>query len=85
LDSARHRKSDRKTNGVVFVEVCDDEELLEENYRYKISSGPDFDGMPAEEALADCRARVKRITPIDYEQPTISMSYGKVFNLRRRN
>jgi predicted kinase len=37
---------DRKeTIGVVFVEsVCDDQELLEENYRYKISSSPDFAG-----------------------------------------
>jgi predicted kinase len=39
-------RPDRKeTIGVVFVEsVCDDQELLEANYRYKISSCPDFAG-----------------------------------------
>lgn len=35
--------------GVVFVEsICDDQELLEENYRYKISSSPDFAGFDKE-------------------------------------
>lgn len=71
-----------KPTGVVFVEsLCDDQELLEENYRYKISSSPDFDGMPTEEALADLRARVKKYED-QYETITDdSMSYIKVFNL----
>lgn len=71
-----------KPTGVVFVEsVCDDQELLEENYRYKISSSPDFDGMPTEDALADLRARVKKYED-QYETITDdSMSYIKVFNL----
>jgi 6-phosphofructo-2-kinase len=39
-------RPDRKeTIGVVFVEsICDDQELLEANYRFKISSCPDFAG-----------------------------------------
>jgi hypothetical protein len=71
-----------KPTGVVFVEsLCDDEELLEENYRYKISSSPDFDGMPAEEALADLRSRVKKYADQYETIADDSMSYIKVFNL----
>jgi 6-phosphofructo-2-kinase len=41
----------KETIGVVFVEsLCDDQELLEENYRYKISSSPDYIGVKAEGA-----------------------------------
>jgi 6-phosphofructo-2-kinase len=39
------RPNRKETIGVVFVEsICDDQELLEANYRYKISSCPDFAG-----------------------------------------
>lgn len=71
-----------KPTGIVFVEsVCDDEELLEENYSYKVSSSPDFDGMPKQDAIADLRARVKKYED-QYETITDdSMSYIKVFNL----
>jgi chaperonin cofactor prefoldin len=40
--------------------VCDDLELLEENYRYKTSVSPDFDGMTKEEAIQDLRTRVRK-------------------------
>jgi broad specificity phosphatase PhoE len=71
-----------KPTGVVFVEsICDDQELLEENYRYKISNSPDFDGMTQQEALSDLR---KRVTKYEEQYETItddSLSYMKVFNL----
>lgn len=68
--------------GIVFLEsLCDDQELLEENYRYKISSSPDFAGMTTEEALQDIRNRVVKYEA-QYETITDdSMSYIKIFNL----
>jgi 6-phosphofructo-2-kinase len=75
------KRGDKQT-GLVFVEsICDDEELLEENYRYKVSSSPDFDGMPVADALCDLRARVAKYEA-QYETITDdSLSYIKVFNL----
>lgn len=71
-----------KPTGVVFVEsICDDLELLEENYRYKVSNSPDFDSMSTEEALDDLRSRVRKYEE-QYETITDdSMSYIKIFNL----
>jgi 6-phosphofructo-2-kinase len=71
-----------KPTGVVFVEsLCDDKELLDENYRYKVSVSPDYAGVPEEEALTDLRERVRKY---EEQYETIaddSMSYIKVFNL----
>jgi hypothetical protein len=75
-------KRQGKATGVVFVEsICDDEELLEENYRYKVGSSPDFNGMPQEEAMADLRRRVAKY---EAQYETIDddrCSYIKIYNL----
>ena len=71
--------------GVLFLEsICDDQELLAENLKFKIESSPDFEGMSHEEALADLQARIQRYEaryePIeDHHQ-----SYIKIFNLSSR-
>lgn len=79
LDRCTRRE---KPTGVVFVEsICDDQELLEENYRYKVSSSPDFAGMPQDVALADLRARVKKYEEQYETVEDDSISYIKVFNL----
>ncbi len=71
-----------KVTGCVFVEsVCDDEELLEENFRFKVSHSPDYKGMSEKEAIADLRKRVQKY---EEQYETIeddSLSYIKVFNL----
>jgi 6-phosphofructo-2-kinase/fructose-2,6-biphosphatase 2 len=71
-----------KPTGVVFVEsICDDEDLLEENFRFKVLNSPDFEGMSEQEAVADLRNRVKKY---EEQYETIdddSLSYIKVFNL----
>jgi 6-phosphofructo-2-kinase len=71
-----------KPTGVVFIEsICDDQELLDENYRYKVSNSPDFAGMSKEEALQDLRTRVRKY---EEQYETIaddSLSYMKIFNL----
>lgn len=71
-----------KVTGCVFVEsVCDDEELLEENFRFKVSHSPDYKDMTQEEAIKDLRQRVKKY---EEQYETIeddTLSYIKVFNL----
>ncbi|GMH54044.1 hypothetical protein TrRE_jg7799, partial [Triparma retinervis] len=45
--------------GLVFVEsLCDDEGLLEDNFRLKVRNSPDFRGMTEEEAMRDLKIRV---------------------------
>jgi len=68
--------------GVIFVEsVCDDEEMLEENFRFKVQNSPDFEGMTIDEAIADLRERVAKY---EEQYETIqddTQSYIKIFNL----
>ena len=68
--------------GVVFVEsICDDKDLLEENFRQKIKISPDFAGMPFNEALKDLKARVKNYEDVYETLDDDGVSYIKVFNL----
>jgi hypothetical protein len=71
-----------KPTGVVFVEsICDDEELLVENFRFKVSNSPDYKDMDQGEAIQDLRKRVKKYEE-QYETITDdSLSYIKIFNL----
>ena len=71
-----------KPTGVVFVEsICDDTELLMENFRFKVSNSPDYKGMSQEEAIADLKMRVQKYEE-QYETITDdSLSYIKIFNL----
>ena len=60
-----------KPTGVVFVEsICDDEELLNENFRFKISNSPDYVNMSEKDAMDDLRARVKK-----YEEVSIQSAF----------
>lgn len=71
-----------KPTGVVFVEsICDDAELLMENFRFKVSNSPDYKDMDEEEAIKDLKVRVKKYEE-QYETITDdSLSYIKIFNL----
>lgn len=71
-----------KPTGVVFVEsVCDDEELLMENFKFKVTNSPDYKDMSEEEAIEDLKKRVKKYEE-QYETITDdSLSYIKIFNL----
>lgn len=71
-----------KPTGCVFVEsICDDEELIEENFRFKISNSPDYKGLSKDEALEDLKERVRKYEE-QYETITDdSLSYIKMFNL----
>ena len=88
-ECAKSDKETGRTTGVLFLEsICDDRELLEENFQVKISSSPDFDHMTKEEALEDLRARIatyeSRYETIDIVDPTHPISFIKIFNLSSR-
>ncbi|KAL3905860.1 MAG: hypothetical protein SGILL_009507, partial [Bacillariaceae sp.] len=76
------KRPGKPTVGVVFVEsICDDKELLDENFRFKISNSPDYAGMDEGEAMQDLRNRVKKYED-QYETITDdALSYIKIFNL----
>lgn len=71
-----------KPTGVVFVEsICDDEELLMENFKFKVSNSPDYKDMSEAEAIKDLKKRVKKYEE-QYETITDdSLSYIKIYNL----
>jgi hypothetical protein len=71
-----------KPTGCIFVEsICDDEELLTENFTFKISNSPDYKGVAKEEAMEDLKKRVEKYEEA-YETITDdSLSYIKIFNL----
>jgi broad specificity phosphatase PhoE len=76
----------KKHIGVLFLEsICDDPELLAENFKVKISSCPDFDGMTQEEALADLKQRIQkyeeRYEPLESH---LHQSFIKIYNLSSR-
>lgn len=71
-----------KPTGVVFVEsICDDDELLNENFRFKVLNSPDFTGMSEEEGMADIRNRVKKYEDQYETVDDDTQSYIKVWNL----
>eukprot|EP00814_Leptocylindrus_danicus_P003840 CAMPEP_0116042932 /NCGR_PEP_ID=MMETSP0321-20121206/26021_1 /TAXON_ID=163516 /ORGANISM="Leptocylindrus danicus var. danicus, Strain B650" /LENGTH=481 /DNA_ID=CAMNT_0003523577 /DNA_START=351 /DNA_END=1793 /DNA_ORIENTATION=+ len=68
--------------GVMFLEsVCDDQELLEENFKQKVAHSPDFAGMSREDAIADLRERVKKYEAAYETIEDDDLSYIKVYNL----
>lgn len=76
------QKRRNKPTGCVFVEsICDDEELLMENFRFKISNSPDYQGMSQEAALADLKNRVKKYEEAYETIDDDNFSYIKIFNL----
>ena len=71
-----------KPTGVVFLEsICDDNELLDENFRFKVLNSPDFTGMTEEEGMADIRQRAKKYEDQYETIDDDTQSYIKVWNL----
>mmetsp|Transcript_31279 Transcript_31279/g.30127 ORF Transcript_31279/g.30127 Transcript_31279/m.30127 type:complete len:502 (-) Transcript_31279:209-1714(-) len=71
-----------KPTGVIFVEsVCNDKELLEENFNFKIKHSPDYRDLDKLEAIADLK---RRCDNYERQYETIdddTLSYIKIFNL----
>jgi len=79
--TSQEKRGDKFT-GCIFVEsVCDDEELLEENFKFKVKNSPDFKGMTEKEAITDLRTRVQKYEAMYETIDDDSTSYIKVFNL----
>lgn len=71
-----------KPTGVVFVEsVCDDDDLMRENFHTKVITSPDYDGVPIEEAMADIMERSKKYEEAYETIDDDDVSYVKIFNL----
>ncbi|KAG7370178.1 bifunctional 6-phosphofructo-2-kinase [Nitzschia inconspicua] len=75
-----------KRIGVLFLEsICDDPELLAENFKVKIGSCPDFKGFSQQEALTDLNQRIQkyeeRYEPLEDHSHE---SFIKIFNLSSR-
>lgn len=71
-----------KPTGCVFLEsICDDEELLLENFKTKISCSPDYKGISEDDALADLKMRVAKYEDQYETVDDDRLSYIKIFNL----
>lgn len=71
-----------KATGVIFVEsICDDQELLDENFRFKVQNSPDYEGIALKDAIADLRSRVKKYEEMYETIDDDQQSYIKIFNL----
>lgn len=75
------RRVDKPT-GCVFIEsICDDNELLLENFKDKIANSPDYSSMPQEDAIADLQKRVQKYEEQYETIDNDAFSYIKIFNL----
>lgn len=81
VDMVHEHKVEREYH-VLFVEIiCDDPEVLETNYKNKVTNSPDFAGMKLEDAIKDLEERVKKYED-RYETITDdSLSYIKLYNM----
>mmetsp|Transcript_15861 Transcript_15861/g.28795 ORF Transcript_15861/g.28795 Transcript_15861/m.28795 type:complete len:543 (-) Transcript_15861:83-1711(-) len=71
-----------KPTGVVFIEsVCNDPDLMRENLLTKISTSPDYTGVPVEEAMVDIMNRCKKYEEAYESIEDDEISYIKIFNL----
>lgn len=87
-ECAKADAGSKRQTGVLFLEsICDDQELLQENFQVKIDSCPDFASMTNDEALEDLKTRIinyeARYETIDPTQQN-QQSYIKIFNLSSR-
>lgn len=71
-----------KPTGVIFIEsVCDDDDLMRENFHTKVVTSPDYEGVPIEEAMADIMERSKKYEEAYETIDNDDVSYVKIFNL----
>lgn len=75
-------KRSGKPTGVVFVEsICDDKDLLHENFMTKVNNSPDYKGIDVKEGMADLIMRVKKYEEAYETIEDDTQSYIKIFNL----
>ena len=76
------KRGEDKPTGCVFIEsICDDEELLMENYLDKVSNSPDYANMSKEDSIVDLKQRVQKYEEQYETMTTDELSYIKIYNL----
>ncbi|KAL7531155.1 hypothetical protein ACHAXR_003870 [Thalassiosira sp. AJA248-18] len=71
-----------KPTGVIFIEsICNDADLMRENLMTKVSTSPDYAGVPIEEAMADIMIRCEKYEEAYETIEDDEISYIKIFNL----
>jgi len=76
------KKRAGKPTGVVFVEsICDDVDLLNENFLTKVNTSPDYIGMDQKVAMEDLLTRVKKYEEAYETIEDDTQSYIKIYNL----
>ncbi|KAL7547373.1 hypothetical protein ACHAWF_010680 [Thalassiosira exigua] len=75
-------KRDGKPPGVIFIKsICDDADIMRENFLTKVSKSPDYADMSVEDALADIMNRSKKYEEAYETIEVDGISYIKIFNL----
>lgn len=81
-ECTRGIKRSGKPTGVVFVEsICDDKDLLHENFMTKVNNSPDYKGIDVKVAMADLISRVKKYEEAYETIEDDTQSYIKIYNL----
>lgn len=66
----------------MFLEsVCNDQALLERNYRAKLRFSPDYDGVGVDAALADFRARIRKYEAVYETMADRTAHYVKLIDM----
>uniref|UniRef100_A0A6U8IDL3 6-phosphofructo-2-kinase domain-containing protein n=1 Tax=Eutreptiella gymnastica TaxID=73025 RepID=A0A6U8IDL3_9EUGL len=79
------RECHAKNVAVVFIEsICDDPEVLHENFLNKVRHSPDFRGMTQFEAMADLMDRIQNYERVYETINDDSTTYIKLFNLQSK-
>lgn len=79
--TCRKRRAGKPT-GVIFVEsICDDVDLLNENFLTKVNTSPDYLGMDPKVAMEDLLVRVKKYEEAYETIEDDTQSYIKIYNL----
>lgn len=66
----------------MFLEsVCEDQEVLEKNYRLKMKYSPDYKGVEMEKALEDFRERISKYEAVYETISDRSLHYVKLINM----
>jgi 6-phosphofructo-2-kinase / fructose-2,6-biphosphatase 3 len=66
----------------MFIEsICNDEAVLEANYRAKMRYSPDYSGMPPENALSDFKRRIQKYLDVYETIDDRRLHYIKVVDM----
>jgi len=70
---------------VIFIEnICDDPNVLAENFKQKILNSPDYKGVPIQEATQDLRRRIHNYETVYRTIEDDALTYIKIINLQSK-